>query len=120
MALKQTLSGLGALAHEGRLGLFRLLVKAGPSGLAAGEVADAARINFTTASAQLSVLAHAGLVTNRREGRSIIYMADYDAIRSLIMFLMEDCCQGNAEILGPLVERASRAACCGEAKGAPS
>ncbi len=120
MRIKQTLSSLGALAHEGRLGLFRLLVKAGPSGLAAGDVADAAHINFTTASAQLSVLAHAGLVSSRREGRSVIYMADYDAIRSLITFLMEDCCQGNAEILGPLAERAPTAACCGEAKGDPS
>jgi ArsR family transcriptional regulator, arsenate/arsenite/antimonite-responsive transcriptional repressor len=119
MRTKQALSGLSALAHEGRLALFRLLVKSGPEGMAAGDLAAAAHINFTTASAQLSVLANAGLVTNHREGRSIIYGADYDAIRSLIMFLMEDCCQGNAEILGPIAALASKAACCSETTGEP-
>ena len=103
---------LSALAHEGRLALFRLLVKAGQEGQAAGDLASEAKINFTTASAQLLVLSNAGLVSHRREGRSAIYVAEYAAIRSLIMFLMEDCCQGNAEILTPVAERVSKLVKC--------
>ncbi len=97
-------SQLGALAHAGRLDLFRRLVRAGPDGMAAGALAAAARINFTTASARLAVLANAALVRSRREGRSIIYSADYGAIRGLIAYLMRDCCQGRKEILAPIME----------------
>lgn len=107
-------TGLSALAHEGRLGLFKLLVRAGPEGMAAGELARAAGANLTTASAQLSVLAQAGLVGSRREGRSVIYAADYQRISALLAFLMQDCCQGRAEILGPLADMANLAARCGE------
>lgn len=111
------LSRLSALAHEGRLDLFRRLVKAGPEGMAAGELANAAGANFTTVSAQLSVLANATLVSSRREGRSIRYAADYDAIRSVVAYLMEDCCQGRPEILAPLADIANKAACCGVEQG---
>ncbi len=114
------ISRLSALAHEGRLGLFRTLVRAGPEGLQAGEIARSAGVNFTTASAQLSVLSNAGLVMSRREGRAVIYTADFIAIRWLMAFLMEDCCQGRAEILAPLADIASKAACCGETKGVSS
>jgi ArsR family transcriptional regulator len=113
MKVSDVLSGLSALAHEGRLDLFRRLVKAGPEGLPAGDLAAAAGVNFTTASAQLQVLANAGLVTGQRSGRSVIYRAEYEAIKALIAFLMEDCCQGRAEILAPIAEIATRAACCG-------
>jgi len=114
--MSDALTGLSALAHEGRLSLFRLLVRAGPEGMAAGELARVAEVNFTTASAQLAVLAQAGLVAGRREGRSVIYAADYPRISSLLAFLMQDCCQGRAEILAPLAELAN-AACCGEEIG---
>lgn len=110
MKMKQALAGLGALAHEGRLELFRRLVRAGPEGMAAGAVARAAGINLTTASAQLSQLAHAGLVDGRRHGRSIVYTVDYRNIRGLIAFLMEDCCQQRPEIIAPLFDIADRAA----------
>ena len=74
--MKNAVSILSAIAHEGRLGLFRQLVKAGADGLAVGELAQLARANITTVSAQLSVLDHAGLVDRRRDGRSIIYTAN--------------------------------------------
>ena len=111
MKTASALKSLSALAHEGRLDLFRSLVKAGPDGMAAGDIAADAGVNFTTASAQLGVLSNAGLVSNRREGRSVIYSADYDAIGGLIAFLMEDCCQGRAEILTPIAALANKACC---------
>ena len=108
---------LSALSHEGRLNLFRHLVQVGPEGIAAGDLAKAAGGNFTTVSAQLSVLAHADLVTSQRQGRSIRYAANYDAVRAMMTFLMEDCCRGRPEILAPLAEIATKAACCGPEEG---
>lgn len=102
MKQKAALESLSALAHDGRLDLFRRLVQAGPEGLPAGKLAEDANVNFTTASAQLSILAQSGLATRQRHGRSIIYRADYGAIRALIAFLMEDCCAGRQDILAPL------------------
>jgi DNA-binding transcriptional ArsR family regulator len=103
---------LSALAHPGRLEVFRLLVRAGPEGVAAGEIARATGALPNTLSANLNVLAGAGLVTSRRDGRSIIYSAAYDRMRELLAFLMEDCCAGKPEICAPLIEIAGRAACC--------
>ena len=93
---------LSALAHGGRLGIFRLLVRAGPEGLAAGEIAEATGSLANTLSTNLGILARAGLVGSRREGRSVIYSARYDRMRDLLAFRMEDCCAGKPEILGPL------------------
>ncbi|MEL6663920.1 MAG: metalloregulator ArsR/SmtB family transcription factor [Pseudomonadota bacterium] len=115
MKLKNAINALSALAHEGRLTIFRTLVRAGPEGMAAGDVAAASGSAFTTASAQLAVLARAGLVTNEREGRSIIYRADYGQMRDLIGFLVEDCCAGRPEILQPLASLAT--ACCTPSEG---
>ena len=109
----ETISAVGALsalAHEGRLEIFRLLVRAGVDGLAAGEIARATGVLPNTLSSNLNILSVAGLVTSRRAGRSIIYAAAYDRMRDLLAFLMEDCCDGKPEICGPLVEFASR--CC--------
>lgn len=103
-------AALSALAHPGRLEVFRLLVKAGPEGVAAGEIARATGALPNTLSANLNVLAGAGLVASRREGRSIIYSAAYDRMRELLAFLMEDCCAGKPEICAPLVAIAER--CC--------
>jgi DNA-binding transcriptional ArsR family regulator len=105
-------AALSALAHPGRLEVFRLLVRAGPQGVAAGEIARATGSLANTLSANLNLLAGAGLVTSRREGRSIIYAAGYERMRALLAFLMEDCCGGNAEICAPLAAIAERAACC--------
>lgn len=103
---------LSALAHPARLEVFRLLVRAGPAGLAAGDIARATGSLANTLSANLNVLAGARLVDSRREGRSIIYTAAYDRMGALLAFLVEDCCAGKAEICAPLAAIAERAACC--------
>jgi DNA-binding transcriptional ArsR family regulator len=110
--LVKSVEALSALAHEGRLSVFRLLVRAGKGGLAAGEIGRKLDVLPNTLSASLSVLANAGLVASRRDGRSIIYTADYERMSSLLGFLMEDCCNGNAAICAPLAAIAARAACC--------
>lgn len=115
MEMTNAVGALGALAHQGRLEVFRLLVQAGPEGLAAGEIARATGSLANTLSTNLNILAAAGLVTSRRDGRSIIYSAGYDAMRGLLAFLMEDCCAGRPEICAPLAAVASQA--CG-AEGA--
>ncbi|HEX3429457.1 MAG TPA: metalloregulator ArsR/SmtB family transcription factor [Rhizomicrobium sp.] len=115
MEISEALKRLSALAQDSRLQVFRLLVKAGPEGLPAGEIARTLNIAPNTMSAQLLVLANAGLVRSRREGRSIIYSADFGHMRDLMIFLTEDCCGGRSEICAPLVAVASR--CCKPAKG---
>jgi DNA-binding transcriptional ArsR family regulator len=112
MEPQSAVSALSALAHPGRLEVFRLLVRAGPEGMAAGQIARETGSFANTLSTNLNVLAGAGLVSSRREGRSIIYAAGYDRMRDLLAFLMEDCCGGNAEICAPLAVIAERAACC--------
>jgi DNA-binding transcriptional ArsR family regulator len=99
--------GLSALAHEGRLALFRLLMKAGPGGMAAGAIARKLRSAANTVSAQLTILSHAGLIRARRDGRSIIYAVDIAGMSALLLFLTEDCCDGRPEICLPLA-----APCC--------
>jgi DNA-binding transcriptional ArsR family regulator len=101
-------AAMGALAHEGRLDVFRLLVQAGPDGMAAGDIARATGAIQSTLSANLAVLTRAGLIAARRDGRSIIYAAAYDQMRELLGFLMEDCCAGKPEICAPLLEVANR------------
>lgn len=100
------LSQLSALAQENRLALFRLLIKAGHDGLPAGEIAAALGVPANTLSAQLSILSNAGLIEGTRAGRSIIYTVNFAAISGLIVFMMEDCCQGRAEICAPVLEAA--------------
>jgi DNA-binding transcriptional ArsR family regulator len=111
---------LSALAQEARLAVFKLLVKAGPDGVAAGEIAHQMGFPQNTVSAQLTVLSNAGLIGSRRAGRSIIYSAHYDGMSELLVYLMEDCCQGRPEVCAPLGEVASRAACCAKPEGALS
>jgi len=109
MEQSSAIDALSALAHPGRLGAFRLLVKAGPEGLAAGDIARATDTLPNTLSANLNILSAAGLVSSERRGRSIVYTADYERMRGVIAFLMEDCCAGAVEICGPLAETARRA-----------
>jgi DNA-binding transcriptional ArsR family regulator len=101
MEQNDAVTALGALAHEGRLAAFRLLVQAGDDGLPAGEIARRLEMRPNTLSANLNVLSHAGLATSRRDGRSIVYSADYDRMRGLLSFLTEDCCGGRPEICAP-------------------
>jgi len=115
MESKPAVNMLSALGHEGRLAIFRLLVKAGPAGIAAGDIARTLDVLPNSLSANLNVLSHAGLIVSRREGRSIIYSADYDAMSGLLGFLMEDCCDGAPEICAPLGSILARVKDCGPA-----
>lgn len=98
----QAISALSALAHSGRLAAFRLLIKAGPSGMAAGEIAKRLKMPPSTLSTNLLLLLTARLVISRRTGRSIIYTADFDTMGDLLRFLIEDCCNGSPEVCAPL------------------
>ena len=112
---KSAIESLAALAQSTRLRAFRLLVTAGPDGMAAGALADILRVPANTMSTHLGILAAAGLVNSRRESRSIIYSVDQEGTRDLLAFLVADCCGGRPEMCGPLVEIAERA-CCPPAK----
>lgn len=112
METSSALDALGALAHEGRLNIFRALVRAGPQGLPAGALAEAVSMAASTLSNNLTILTRSGLTTSRRDGRSIIYAADYAQMTGLLAFLMEDCCQGSPEVCLPLGDVISRASCC--------
>ncbi len=112
MQLPVAVEALSALAHASRLAVFRLLVRAGEPGMAAGEIAREVGVRPNTLSTHLTILGHAGLVRSRRDGRSIVYSADYAAMGDLMGFLVADCCAGRPEICGALPEIAEQAACC--------
>lgn len=97
MEQSEAVDALGALAHETRMEVFRLLVRAGPGGLAAGVVGEALDIPSPTLSFHLKELKRAGLVGAERMGRSQIYRADYGAMSGLLTFLTDKCCEGVAE-----------------------
>jgi DNA-binding transcriptional ArsR family regulator len=97
---------LAALAHPMRLRVFRALVVVGPEGLTPGVMAEALQASATSLSFHLKELAHAGLVTQEREGRNLIYRAAYDRMNGLLSFLTDNCCAGAACAVG-----ASPAAC---------
>ncbi len=102
MENEKAVQQLSALAHAARLALFRLMVKAGPEGMAAGDFARKLKTPPNTMSAQLLLLFNAGLIRARRHGRSIIYAADFEAMSSLLIFLTHDCCGGRPEVCAPL------------------
>ncbi|MBO0334908.1 winged helix-turn-helix transcriptional regulator [Sneathiella sp. CAU 1612] len=93
-----TLRALAALSQKTRLDVFRLLVKAGLEGMPAGEIGDSLGVRQNTMSTNLSILMNAGLIRNERQGRTVRYFADFDAMRGLLAFLMDDCCNGRPEI----------------------
>ncbi len=97
MELLNAVGALGALAQQTRLAVFRLLVRAGPDGVAAGAIASRIGVEPATLSFHLKELVAAGLLTARRESRQIFYAADYDGVRALLAYLTEDCCQGRPE-----------------------
>ena len=111
MQLPTAVEALSALASGSRLAVYRLLVRAGVDGMAAGEIAREIGLLPNTLSSHLAILDRAGLIRARRGGRSIIYTADYERMRMLLSFLVEDCCAGRPEICGPLVEVAQGASC---------
>jgi ArsR family transcriptional regulator, arsenate/arsenite/antimonite-responsive transcriptional repressor len=104
MESEQAILALAALAQPTRLDVFRLLVKQEPDGLAAGDIAKALMVPQNTMSSHLAILSRAGLVTAQRFSRSIVYRADLDAFRAVMLFMVRDCCDGRPEVCAPLIE----------------
>lgn len=102
---------LSALAHETRLAAFRLLLKAAPGELPAGDIAARLGIVQNTMSSHLAILVRTGLISGRRDGRNMFYRAEPTAMRTLLAWLMDDCCQGNSEICAPLLDLVSCNSC---------
>ncbi|RUW43550.1 MULTISPECIES: metalloregulator ArsR/SmtB family transcription factor [unclassified Mesorhizobium] len=98
---RQALSAFAALSQETRLRILRHLVIAGPDGIAAGAIAEKVEVSASNVSFHLKELERAGLVSVRRDSRSMVYSAEYEALSGLIRFLMEDCCSGRPEICAP-------------------
>jgi ArsR family transcriptional regulator, arsenate/arsenite/antimonite-responsive transcriptional repressor len=111
MDLDTATAALAALAQTTRLETFRLLVRHEPNGLPAGEIARQLDIPQNTMSAHLAILTRAGLAISERHSRSIIYRADLNRLRDLTLYLLRDCCGGNAELCAPLIAELS-APCC--------
>lgn len=99
------LSSFSALSQPTRLAVFRLLVKAGSDGMLAGEISEKLNVRQNTMSANLTVLVNSGLARNERQGRTIRYFADFDSLRDLLAFLMEDCCGGSPELCQPVIDQ---------------
>lgn len=104
MDTNHALDALAALAQETRLDVFRLLVRAGDAGMLAGDISDTLNVRQNTMSANLSVLTRAGLTRKERQGRSIRYFADFDGMRGLLAFLLQDCCGGKPSLCQPVIK----------------
>lgn len=96
MDTKHALSALAALAQESRLAVFRLLVEAGPEGMAASKIGDALKIPASSLSFHLKELSHANLISPRQDGRFVIYSAQFSTMNGLVAFLTDNCCGGRA------------------------
>ena len=109
MELKTAVDAFAALSQASRLSALKHLVRAGPGGAPAGAIAEALGVPAPTMSFHLKELERAGLILSRKEGRSVIYAADYGGVRALIDFLLADCCGGDKRLCGPYVikEKAS-------------
>lgn len=94
MTTSDALAGLGSLAQETRLEVFRLLVRRGPDGLSAGAIAEELDVPASSLSFHLQQLMHAGMVTQERRSRQLIYAADYHRMNALVAYLTENCCAG--------------------------
>ena len=104
MDKKDALLAFSALSQETRMDIFRLLVKSGSTGMLSGAISKALDARQNTVSTNLAILLTAGLIRNQREGRSVRYYADFEGIRGLLAFLMEDCCGGRAELCQPIID----------------
>jgi ArsR family transcriptional regulator len=115
MESSDAIATLSALAQPTRLDTFRLLVKHEPAGMPAGELSRLLDVPQNTMSAHLATLSRAGLVEGERHSRSIIYRAKLDQLSALTLFLLKDCCGGNAELCAPLI--AELTPCCPAQEG---
>ena len=102
MEAKQAIVALGALAHETRLAVYRLLVQRGPDGLSAGTIAQALELSPSSLTFHLQQLTHAGLITQRRMSRQLIYATDFTVMNALMGYLTENCCGGDAGFCTPI------------------
>ena len=107
MEILTATSAFAALAQETRLAAFRLLVRAGPAGLPAGEIARALETAPSTLSTHLGLLQRAGLVSAERRSRQIVYRADFEGAGALMRFLMKDCCKGHPAVRAAIGEEAA-------------
>jgi DNA-binding transcriptional ArsR family regulator len=101
MDAKAAVNALGALAHEHRLAVYRLLVEQGPEGLSAGAIADKVRLVPSSLTFHTQALQRAGLVTQRRVSRQLFYAADFSSMNALVEYLTKNCC-GGAKLCGPV------------------
>ena len=110
METTTAITALSALAHESRLGIFRLLVEQGPEGLPAGEIASRRRLSNANASFHLKELTNAGLIKSAQAGRFIYYAANYKTMNGLVDYLTRNCCQGSACDIAcaPILKRKKR------------
>ena len=113
MDVSHAVAALGALAQESRLKVFRLLIRAGRRGMAAGDIARTLHVPHNTMSSHLAILSRAKLVNARKESRSVIYGVDLEGTRALLSFLVQDCCQGEPAVCTPIIEQ-TLSACCSE------
>jgi DNA-binding transcriptional ArsR family regulator len=118
MESETAINAFSALAQPTRLAVLKLLVRAGPNGVAAGDIARAVEAPASTMSTHLAVLARAGLITSRRESRTIYYATDMSSLSALISYLIEDCCEGHPDICAPVTATVQRVACCAPANAA--
>jgi ArsR family transcriptional regulator, arsenate/arsenite/antimonite-responsive transcriptional repressor len=106
MKTPQVIKALGALAHEHRLGIYRLLVERGPDGLSAGGIGDRVGLVPSSLTFHLQTLQRAGLILQRREGRQLIYSVDFEVMNNLVAYLTDNCCadisQGRAPVCNPI------------------
>jgi DNA-binding transcriptional ArsR family regulator len=108
MDISSAVDALEALAHETRLGVFRMLVEAGPDGLSAGDIAERMGALQNTMSSHLGKLQRAKIITSQRDGRHVIYRADFEALGGLIVYLMKDCCGASAQVCDPIAASIKR------------
>jgi ArsR family transcriptional regulator, arsenate/arsenite/antimonite-responsive transcriptional repressor len=120
METKTAVVALSALAQETRLSIFRMLVEAGPQGVAAGRISEALDVPPATLSFHLKELAHAGLTSSRQQGRFIYYSADFGHMAALMSFLTQNCCQGMPEECLTVMETALGGCCAPNPKRKPA
>lgn len=111
MDIETATAALSALSQPTRLETFRLLVRSEPAGLPAGEIARQLGVPQNTMSSHLAVLSRAGLAASERHSRQVIYRADLNGLKSLMLYLLRDCCGGSAELCAPLIAELT-APCC--------
>lgn len=120
METKSAVVALAALAQDTRLSIYRMLVEAGPQGVAAGSISENLAVPPATLSFHLKELAHAGLASPRQEGRFIYYSADFEHMAALMSFLTQNCCQGMPQECLSVMETALGGCCASKSKRKPA